>query len=167
MENNIKIIIDYPDYTINDSGVICSHKNKIPLLLKPIKDKYGYLYVNLTNNGKQKKLKIHRLIALSFLTNPKNKTQINHINGVKSDNRLDNLEWVTPQENMTHAKITGLKNDSGINNPNVRLSPEKVSKIKIRLKKGQTQTSIAKLYNVHQTTISHINVNRNWKGDIK
>ncbi len=73
-------------------------------LITPIKQKYDdYHYVNLYKNGKQRHFKVHRLVAIHFLPNPKGKREINHINGCKSDNRAENLEWVTPKENMKHA----------------------------------------------------------------
>lgn len=64
----------------------------------------GYLTVGI--NGKQ--YRVHRLIAQTFIPNPENKPSVNHIDGVKSNNRVDNLEWATNSENMKHAYATGL-----------------------------------------------------------
>jgi hypothetical protein len=68
----------------------------------------GYLVVGLTKNGISKQYKVHRLIAEAFIQNPKNKSTINHINGIKDDNRIENLEWCTSKENTQHAHATGL-----------------------------------------------------------
>ena len=68
----------------------------------------GYLSVGLTKNGKQVGYRVHRLVAQAFIPNPENKKEVNHINGVKTDNRVDNLEWCTSSENTIHAMRTGL-----------------------------------------------------------
>ena len=68
----------------------------------------GYPAVRLSKDNKQQDYTIHRLVAMTFLPNPENKTQVNHIDGNKYNSRLENLEWVTPSENMQHAVKTGL-----------------------------------------------------------
>jgi len=83
------------------------HKFKERILGQSIGD-VGYLVVGLCKNGKSKKFRVHRLVATAFIKNPLNKRQVNHVKGVKTDNRVSKLEWATPKEDSQHAYKTGL-----------------------------------------------------------
>ena len=71
--------------------------------------KNGYFIIRLFKDGKYKSKYVHRLVAETFIPNPENKKYINHKNGIKTDNRIENLEWVTLSENLQHAYDTGLQ----------------------------------------------------------
>lgn len=71
-------------------------------ILKKSKDKYGYIRVSFIKNKIKRSFKVHRLVAIHFIDNKKNKPFVNHINGVKDDNRISNLEWTTESENSIH-----------------------------------------------------------------
>ena len=80
----------------------------------------GYLRLQLTKHSKSKWFLVHRLVAEAFIPNPKNKPQVNHIDGNKLNNKVDNLEWVTPSENQIHSyqvlkNIPSMKNHFGSN----------------------------------------------------
>lgn len=77
--------------------------------LAPMKDTKGYLRIGLYCNGKRKIFKIHRLVAQAFIDNPCNKAEVNHKDGVKTNNCVENLEWATARENSLHAYKHGLK----------------------------------------------------------
>lgn len=99
-------------YLINKKGDVYSTHYK--RLLKPIFDKDGYVKCTLTKEGKPHYLRVHRLVVENFIPNPKNKPSVNHLNGIKWDNRLENLEWCTTSENASHAYNTGLSEKSRI-----------------------------------------------------
>lgn len=92
---------------IKSLGNKINHKNSIYLKKRP--NKYGYEYVILQNNKKKKSKTVHRLVAEAFISNLENKKQVNHIDGNKLNNNVDNLEWSTPSENIKHSFRTGLK----------------------------------------------------------
>ena len=71
-------------------------------ILKPSKDKDGYLHVGLCKNGKAKFFRVHRLVCSAFLENPENLPQVNHKDENKENNHVDNLEWVSPKENINY-----------------------------------------------------------------
>lgn len=76
--------------------------------IKPFVSKFGYLRVSLWKAGKPKKIHIHTIVAMAFIPNPENKAQVNHKDGNKINNSVNNLEWNTASENMQHAFDNGL-----------------------------------------------------------
>jgi hypothetical protein len=120
----------------------------------------GYFYVMLNGNRKKKCFSIHRLIAKSFIPNQDNKREVNHINGNKKDNRVDNLEWVTPAENSRHASIKGLT-AKGEDKHYAKLTDEDVRKIRF-LSKFMTQKNIGKLFHVCRQVIGKVERKEIW-----
>lgn len=93
----------------------------------------GYLQISLgTRSHTQKSRYLHQIVATAFIPNPENKRFVNHKNGIKADNRVENLEWCTYQENMDHAVETGLQNTKGENNLQHKL--KEVTVLEIRSK---------------------------------
>lgn len=80
-------------------------------ILKPIETNRGYLRVKLCKDRKIKKIRVHRLVAEAFIKRPE--LEVNHIDGNKKNNKVENLEWVTQRENKQHAWITGLYHKKG------------------------------------------------------
>lgn len=104
-----KTIEDYPNYMVSDMGRVKSlnyHRTGKEKFLKDSKDKDGYLYVNLSKEGKVKKFKVHRLVASAFLDNPNNLPEVNHINEDKTDNRFENIEYCDRFYNMNYGTRT-------------------------------------------------------------
>lgn len=77
--------------------------------MHPSVNEKGYLSVEFIKDGKRKRFKVHRLVAMEFIPNPLNRTEINHIDGNKSNNSVENLEWSTRSDNLKHAYATGLR----------------------------------------------------------
>jgi hypothetical protein len=88
-------------YEVSNTGLVRNIKTK--KYLKPTKTSQGYYRLSLFDNNTKKNYFVHRLVAEAFIPKIINKSQINHINTIKTDNRVENLEWVTPKENIIHS----------------------------------------------------------------
>lgn len=86
-------------YEVSSNGDVRNNNGKV---LKPTTDKDGYRYYVLCVNGTRKTVKAHRLVAMAYIENKENKPSIDHINGIKTDNRVENLRWVTNKENTNN-----------------------------------------------------------------
>lgn len=132
-------------------------------ILKNFKTSNGYLAVKLCKNKTKKDMTIHRLVAKHFILNPEFKITVNHINGKKEDNSINNLEWSTYKENNEHARKTGLNNDVGSNSHKAKISENEVIIIRNSYKLGYTQNEICRWFGVSRALISLIVNNKRWK----
>lgn len=141
---------------VDNLGRKCVKHGKV---LKLYEGKAGYYVVDLRKNNKRKMAKVHRLVAQEFIPNPENKEQINHKDGVKTNNILSNLEWSTPSDNLKHAYdnkllIPHLLGQYGIKHPRHK----KVKQIKetkvIKIFDGITEA--ARQTNLSQGNISEV-----------
>lgn len=147
-------------YEINKIGEVKSLANyhrKDSIILKQA-IVLGYCVVGLSKNNKRKLYKVHRLLAKNFLPNTENKATVNHKNGIKHDNRLENIEWATYSENNNHALNTNLrvmpKNE---NHHNCKLTKEDIADIRSKYKSGNyLQKDLSNEYNINFRTVSSI-----------
>lgn len=125
----------------------------------------GYLYTVFSVDKKRKTIKPHRIVAEVFIPNPENKPCVNHINGIKTDNKLENLEWVTYKENIDHAVKIGLKKGvRGEKSHYAKLKKTDIDKIRDIYSKGNySQKKLAEMFNISQAQISRICQKKNWK----
>lgn len=175
-------IKEYPDYEISDQGRVMSkerlvtypdgHKHLVnSKILIPRKTGAGYMSVALFNKDGRQDFSIHRLVAFAFCEMTLFSTEVNHKNGIKNDNRAENLEWVTHKENMEHSvnnfdfterykKVS--ERMTGSKHPLSKLDEKKVKEIKELKKNGLIAKEIGKMYGVDRTTINDILTNRTW-----
>jgi len=95
----------FPDYEVSTFGRVKSYKRKEPIILKLSLNK-GYYHVNLLLNGVRKTINIHRLVGKTFISNPENLLEINHIDENKLNNHADNLEWCSRSYNINYGSRT-------------------------------------------------------------
>ena len=137
----------------NLGNVKCISTNK---LLNILKHSRGYNAININVNKTKNHLLLHRLLAINFIDNPNNYTQVNHINGIKTDNRLENLEWITPSNNMKHAFKTGLNKQTNFQKEVLR---QRVSKKVINIETNEIFQSVkiaSEKYNIHPSTLAQM-----------
>ena len=157
-----KQIKGFEDYYVDTEGRVWTNKSGEMKERKPKKTKKGYLQIGLWKNNKQKTAKVHRLVAMTFLDNPENYEQVNHKNGIKTDNRLENLEWCSPSQNIEHALTEHLFSKGSKHYKSVFTEQDVLDIIK-RLEKGERQIDIAREYKVSRSAIWGIKYKINWK----
>ena len=144
-------------YKIDDLGRVYSEFK----IITPYDNGHGYLAVKLWKNGKCKQHYIHRLVAETFIPNPNNYPEINHIDGDKRNNAVSNLEWCNRKMNVQHSYDTGLK-PKGEKHFKHKLTENQVAEI--RAARGKiSQRELANKYGVSQTLIYSIQTNKCWK----
>jgi hypothetical protein len=130
-------------------------------------------YKNIMLNSDRNQFTIHRLVAKAFLPTIEGKNHVNHKDGIKTNNHVDNLEWCTPKENVAHFLKHGLRNTpKGETHPHAKLTEEKITAIKQAFIKRNTRkqpayNELAAQYNVHPKTISTIILGKVWQHTVK
>ena len=164
-----KVDENYGLYEVSSKGDV--RNSTTGKILKPCDNSNGYFYAHLYKNRQRKAVGIHRLAAFAFIENPNDLPEVNHLNGDKHDNRIENLEWCSPGENKSHCyRVLGrhffVKQNakSTIHNGNAKInSLDKIQKVFELKKSGLTTKEIAAIFSVHQTTIQRILSKKSFK----
>ena len=153
-------------YKVSNEGVLVSlpRRHARGRVVKRVRINTGYEMYTLYKDGKAHNELVHRLSAKHFIPNPDSKPFVNHIDGNKSNNNIENLEWVTRQENVEHAVRTGLLNTKGENHPLSKLTDQEVLEIRDLYKnKIYNQRELSEIYGVYHQHISSIVRNKTRK----
>lgn len=162
MEELDEKLRDIPDlgglYQACPTGRIWSTRSR--KYLKPWITENGYYQVVVRGKG----LRVHRLVALAYIPNPAGKPFINHKNGVKTDNRVENLEWCTRQENAQHSiHVLGhWVNNRGTKGCNAKLTDNQVYEMRDLKNEGFSYSRLSRIFNVSPQTVVAIVKRRNW-----
>ena len=141
--------------------------NKKGKIITGYKGEKHYCQVCLFREGKKSYAQIHRMVAEAFIPNPENKRQVNHKDGIKQNNVVTNLEWVTPSENILHSFEAGLNTHIGEKNIQAKLTRDQVAEIKKAYVKGSKEYGVrplARKYGVSAPAIRAIVKGLTWRG---
>jgi len=167
MKNEVwKTIEGYPAYEVSNLGQVrrvLAHRGKKPIgILRLNPQNCGYLQVNLYNEGKQRRVTVHSLVAAAFIGKRPEGFEINHIDADKKNNRAENLEYLTTSQNHKHA-AENLLGYRGELNGQSKLTADKVKEIKNLSESGLSQRKIAKQFGINQSHVSDIVTGKKWK----
>lgn len=160
METEIwKSLPNYPGIEISNLGRVKRlQSDKEYIISSFCKDKDGYCKVNVKRIDKPHRYmstSVHRLVALAFLPNPENKPAVNHKNNNRTDNRVENLEWVTTKENVYHSYLYGNRKLAKNVQKTTTLTDFQISQIDF-LRQYYTLNQLAKLFNINYQTLKNI-----------
>lgn len=162
------LIPGFPDYAVTRDGRVFSCR--VGRYMRPgaAGRSPGYLFVPLWRDGKKHQIKVHRLVLETFSGPPPSTVhQVNHKNCDTHDNRLENLEWVTPSENIRHAIANGrmapmLPHQRGEPHPRAKVTADDVRAIRARRANGELIAAIAKDYGISDVAVSYMVSKKTW-----
>lgn len=146
-------------YYVREDGNVIGKTGVV--LVQTINKRNGYHYVSIKVDGKFVTRRVHRLVAKNLIDNPNNLPEVNHIDGNKSNNHVNNLEWVTSSQNKRHS-VDILGNNVGITHGMASITEEQVHEICKMLSSGYQNTYISEKLNVSVHIISDIRSRSNW-----
>jgi len=155
--------IDRIEFRKNNSEIATAHSIKAVVLKQKITNT-GYATIVLSRSGKPKYISVHRVIALTFVSNPENKPQVNHIDGNKLNNCIGNLEWCTPKENINHSWRIGLsKSAHGEKNHRAKITDVQATEIRQKYFAGVKPCIILAEYNISRSRLHELKTRKVFK----
>jgi predicted XRE-type DNA-binding protein len=140
---------------------MCCYRQRKGRILSP--SKYRYLQLHLSLDGKKIMAYVHRLVALTWIENPDNLREVDHINGNRYDNTVDNLRWVSPSTNMKSA-YDNFQQKHGEHSCKAKLTTNQMFEIRDLYKNKQlSQEAIGKIYGISQSQVGNITRGVRWK----
>lgn len=133
--------------------------------IKPTITNNGYPMIGLYSLDRSVwRTTVHRLVAIAFIDNPDKKSDVNHVDGIKTNNEASNLEWTTTSENISHAFRIGLSAaKKGVDNSNAKLTPDLIKKAMQLKQSGVSMRAIARMFGVTSTTVRNALSGKSWK----
>ncbi len=154
-----KRIVGYENYAVTDDGRVFNCKTN--RLLRVDISNRGYHRITVCKNNKPKKMTIHRLVAELFIPNPNNYQTVNHISGDKSDNSINNLEWMSQAQNQEHAVATGLC-PRGSSNGNSKYSENFIDVVCELISQGKPRGEVIKLTGITKSAFDDVRRRKTW-----
>lgn len=172
-----RVTPDLVAYEVSDSGLV--RRADTGQILKATENNRGYLVQQLNCDGRRRNFSVHRLVARCFIPNPDGKPQVNHKDGNKRNNSVENLEWCTGKENVRHAVALGLVNtvtyfrgapervghgriQKGEANFNSKITEDDVRAIRASAESGTTKAALAREFGVSPSMIGWIVKRQRW-----
>jgi hypothetical protein len=158
----IKRIDGYRNYVVTDCGRIFNTDTGREL--GQWKNNHGYLLAHLSKHNIKRAFQVHRLVAIAFIRQPEGLDQVNHKDGIKTNNHVDNLEWTNNSGNQLHAYAAELHIPlKGVQKPNAKCTEEQVHMICEFLQAGASVPGISESVGVSRDIIHRIKDGSNWK----
>ncbi len=163
MDEIWKVIQNFPMYSVSNKGRI--RNNKSGKIKKECYHNKGYPMVQLLDSRirKASTKKIHRLVAIEFIPNPNNYPQINHVDGNKTNNNVENLEWCSNSYNNKHCRKLGLNPEFGENHHRAKLTEDSVRQIRKLYKEGVSTAKLSEMFGIAKPNIFHVWKRNSWK----
>lgn len=143
------------EYAVTDDGRVYSYKRNNPIELVGSVKRTGYRQILLTVNNKRHYCLVHRLVAKAYIPNPENKPEVNHMDGNKLNNNVENLEWVNTRENQLHAR------DNSLTKSKINMSIANKIRYMYTTKK-YSHRLLGEMFGIKKTQIGYIIKNKRW-----